>query len=56
MTEDKKNDIRRMVLLEIEKMFTKITDKYNTNDNHEVMLFLFDIESKIKKPLMESDS
>ena len=56
LSDDEKNDIKAMVLFEIEKMFTGITGKYNTPDNHDMMLFLLDIEKKIKKPLMESDS
>ena len=50
---DEKNDIRAMVLIEIEKMFTRITDKYNTQQNHDMMLFLLDIEKAIKEPLLD---
>ena len=50
---DEKNEIKTMVLIEIEKMFTRITDKYNTQQNHDMMLFLLDIEKAIKEPLME---
>jgi hypothetical protein len=56
LTQEEKNDIKAMVLFEIEKMFTAITNKNNTAENHEMMLYLFDIESKIKQPLMESDT
>ena len=55
LTQDEKNDIKAMVLLEIEKMFTAIVNKNNTAKNHEMMSYLFDIESKIKQPLMETD-
>jgi len=56
LSQDEKNDIKAMVLIEIEKMFTRITDKYNTQQNHDMMIFLLDIEKAIKEPLMEMDS
>jgi len=56
LSQDEKNDIKAMVLIEIENMFTGITNKYNTEENHEMMLFLLDIEKEIKKPLMEIGS
>ncbi|HSK72745.1 MAG TPA: hypothetical protein VK892_13675 [Pyrinomonadaceae bacterium] len=56
LSQDEKNDIKAMVLIEIEKMFTRITDKYNTQQNHDMMLFLLDIEKAIKEPLMREDS
>ena len=56
LSQDEKNDIKAMVLIEIEKMFTRITDKYNTQQNHDMMLFLLDTEKAIKEPLMREDS
>ena len=56
LSQDEKNDIKAMVLIEIEKMFTRITDKHNTQQNHDMMLFLLDIEKAIKEPLMELGS
>ncbi len=54
-TAEEKDDIKRMVLLEIEKMFTELANKYNTTENHEKMLFLLDIESSVKQGLMDAD-
>ncbi len=56
LSQKEKNEIKMMVLIEIENMFTAITHKYNTAENREMILFLLDIESKIKQPLMEVDS
>jgi len=50
---DQKNEIKQMVLFELERMFTGITNKYNTKENHDMMLFLLDIESAIKQRLAE---
>ncbi len=47
-----KNEVKAMVLIEIENMFTGITNKYNSEENHEMMLFLLDIENKLKQTLM----
>jgi hypothetical protein len=54
-TVEEKDDIKRMVLLEIEKMFGELANKYNTKENHEKMLFLLDIESSVKQGLMDAD-
>ncbi|MCY7377562.1 MAG: hypothetical protein LH472_16515 [Pyrinomonadaceae bacterium] len=54
-TETEKDDIKRMVLGEIEKMFTELSHKYNTKENHEKMLFLLYIESSVKQGLMDAD-
>ncbi len=54
-TAEEKNDIKRMVLREIENMFTELAHKYNTKENHEKMLFLLDIESSVKQGLMDAD-
>ncbi len=50
-----KNEVKAMVLIELEKMFTGITDKYNSEENHKMMLFLLDVENKLKQSLMEID-
>lgn len=54
-SEDEKNEIKRMVLVEIEKMFAEIGNRYNTKDNHEKMNFLLDIESAVKQGLIDAD-
>ncbi|MEK7724626.1 MAG: hypothetical protein AAB336_09785 [Acidobacteriota bacterium] len=53
LSEIEENDIKVMVLLEIEKMFTAISYKYNIKENHEMMHFLLDIESKVKDSLIK---
>ncbi len=50
------NEVKAMVLIEIENMFTGITNKYNSEENHEMMLFLLDIENKLKQTLMGIES
>ena len=54
LSEMEENDIKVMVLLEIENMFTSISYKYNIKENHEMMHFLLDIESKVKQSLVET--
>ena len=56
LSETEKNDIKAMVLIEVEKMFTELTNRYNTEENHDMMLFLLDTESKIKQSLAEANS
>ncbi len=51
-----KNEVKMMVLIELEKMFTGITDKHNSAENHEMMLYLLDIENKLKQTLMEIEA
>ena len=55
-TETEKDDIKRMVLLEIENMFTELAHKYNTKENHAKMHFLLDLESAVKQGLMKAES
>ena len=50
------DEIKGMVLLELEKMFTDITNKFNSKENHDRMLFLLDIESGLKEKLIEIHS
>ena len=54
LSEMEENDIKVMVLLEIESMFTSISYKYNIKENQEMMHFLLDIESKVKQSLVET--
>jgi hypothetical protein len=53
LSEMEENDIKRMVLVETENMFTAISHKYNIKENQEMMYFLLDIESKMKQSLIE---
>ena len=50
------DEIKMMVLIELEKMFTEITNKFNSKENHDMMLFLLDIESGLKEKLIEVHS
>ncbi len=53
LSEMEENDIKRMVLLEIESMFTVMSYKYNIKENQEMMHFLLDIESNVKQSLVD---
>ena len=53
LSEMEENDIKVIVLLEVEKMFTAMSYKYNIQENREMMLFLLDIESKMKNSLLD---
>lgn len=55
LAQNKKDDVKAMVLIELEKMFTAVTDKYNSEENHDMMLFLLDVENKLKQALMDID-
>jgi hypothetical protein len=54
LSEMEENDIKRMVLLEIENLFTAMSYKYNIKENQEMMHFLLDIESVVKQSLVET--
>lgn len=53
LSEMEENDIKALVLLEVEKMFTQMSYKYNIQENQEMMYFLLDIESRLKQSLMD---
>jgi hypothetical protein len=54
LSEMEENDIKRMVLMEVENMFTSISYKYNIKENQEMMHFLLDIESNVKQSLVDA--
>jgi hypothetical protein len=54
LSEMEENDIKRLVLFEVEKMFTEMSYKYNIQENHEMMHFLLDIESTMKQSLIDA--
>jgi len=56
MSQAEKDDLKLMVLLETEKMFSKITAKYQSAENHEKLYFLLDLESAMKDRLVEMKS
>lgn len=53
LSEMEENDIKLMVLIEIENMFTAMSYKYNIKENQEMMHFLLDIESTVKQSLVD---
>jgi hypothetical protein len=56
ISQEEKDELKLTVLLETEKMFSKITGKYQTKENHEKLYFLLDLESAMKERLVEMDS
>lgn len=52
LAQNEKDNVKAMVLIELEKMFTNVTDKYNSEENHDMMLFLLDVENNLKQALM----
>ncbi len=53
LSQNEKDETKTMVLMELEKMFTGITEHYNSEDNHDRMLYLLDVEKAIKDRLMQ---
>jgi hypothetical protein len=53
METDEQNETKQLVLLELEKMFGSITERYNSEENHDQMIYLLDIEKGLKQALME---
>lgn len=47
------DETKSVVLYELEKMFTEITHKLSSSENHDKLNFLLDIENQIKQKLME---
>lgn len=56
LSQEKKDEIKAMVLFELEHMFTEVTNKFNTEENHDMMLYLLDVESRVKRALMDVDA
>ncbi len=52
LSQSEKDETRTMVLLELEKMFSGMTEHYNSEENHDRMLYLLDIEKAVKDRLM----
>ena len=53
METDAQNETKHMVLIELEKMFGRITERYNSEENHDQMIYLLDIEKGLKNALMD---
>jgi hypothetical protein len=56
VTQDEKDELKRLVLIETEKMFSKITQNFQSQENHEKLYYLLDLESAMKERLVEMDS
>lgn len=56
MTQEEKDELKRLVLIETEKMFSKITLDYQKMENRDKLYFLLDVESAMKDRLVEFDS
>jgi hypothetical protein len=53
LSENDKNEVKTMVLGSLEHMFTSLTEKYNTEENHDMVLYLMDVENRVKQALMD---
>ncbi len=51
-----KDELKRLVLVETEKMFSKITLDYQKMENRDKLYFLLDVESAMKDRLVEFES
>jgi hypothetical protein len=56
ITQEDKDELKRMVLIETEKMFSKITLDYQKMENRDKLYFLLDVESAMKDRLVEFES
>jgi hypothetical protein len=56
ITQEDKDELKRLVLVETEKMFSKITLDYQKMENRDKLYFLLDVESAMKDRLVEFDS
>jgi hypothetical protein len=53
LTDENKNEIKAMILMELETLFTNVDHKFNSKENEEMMLYLMDIEKALKERLTE---
>lgn len=56
LSQKSKDELKAEVLMELEKLFTGIVEKYNTKENHDKLGVLLDVESGLKQKLMEIHS
>ncbi len=56
ISQEDKDELKRLVLIETEKMFSKITLDYQKMENRDKLYFLLDVESAMKDRLVEFDS
>ena len=50
-----RDELKCVVLLETEKMFSKIMNEYQCPEHHDKMHFLLDLESAMKGSLVDTD-
>ncbi len=53
LTETSKNEVKQMVLTSLEHLFSDLTEKYNSEENHDMVLYLMDVENRVKQSLMD---
>jgi hypothetical protein len=53
LSENDKNEVKQMVLTSLEHMFSDLTEKYNSEENHDMVLYLMDVENRVKQSLMD---
>lgn len=56
ISQEDKDELKRLVLIETEKMFSKITLDYQKMENRDKLYFLLDVEGAMKDRLVEFDS
>ena len=56
ISQDEMDELKRIVLIETEKMFSKITGDYQKMEHRDKMFFLLDLESAMKDRLVEFNS
>jgi hypothetical protein len=47
------DETKAVVLIELEKVFSELTHRFSTAENHEKLNLLLDIESQMKQKLMD---
>lgn len=53
LSKEEENELKGLVLIELEKMFTRVTKDFYGQENREKLYFLLDIESEMKQRMME---
>ena len=56
ITQEDKDELKRLVLVETEKMFSKITLDYQKMEQRDKLYYLLDVESAMKDRLVEFES
>ncbi|HEY0458289.1 MAG TPA: hypothetical protein VGC97_03995 [Pyrinomonadaceae bacterium] len=56
ISQDEKDELKRIVLFETEKLFSKITGDYQKMEHRDKMFFLLDLENAMKDRLVDFDS